>query len=121
MGVFKEITKADGSGVTVFYRTNLANTFDISDLDIDTESVLYRTGEEISQMTEDKPYIVLCTEDYIYTDQYGSLISVERGTVYEMEHGTVVDAISIGGGGGGGGIPRIRHLSKMFLLKPLLI
>lgn len=106
MGVFKEITKADGSGVTVFYRTNLANTFDISDLDIDTESVLYRTGEEISQMTEDKPYIVLCTEDYIYTDQYGSLISVERGTVYEMEHGTVVDAISIGGGGGGGGIPR---------------
>lgn len=106
MGVFKEITKADGSGVTVFYRTNLASTFDISDLDIDTESVLYRTGEEISQMTEDKPYIVLCTEDYIYTDQYGSLISVERGTVYEMEHGTVVDAISIGGGGGGGGVPR---------------
>lgn len=106
MGVFKEITKADGSGVTVFYRTNLASTFDISDLDIDTESVLYRTGKEISEMTEDKPYIVLCTEDYIYTDQYGSLISVERGTVYEMEHGTVVDAISIGGGGGGGGIPR---------------
>lgn len=106
MGTFKEINKADGSGTTLFYRASYANTFDISDLDIDTESVLYRTGLEISQMTEDKPAIVLCTEDYIYTDQYGSLMSVERGTIYEMDHGTIVDTIAIGGGGGGGGTPR---------------
>jgi len=106
MGTFKEINKADGSGTTLFYRASYANTFDISDLDIDTESVLYRTGLEISQMTEDKPAIVLCTEDYVYTDQYGSLMSVERGTIYEMDHGTIVDTIAIGGGGGGGGTPR---------------
>ncbi len=103
MGTFKEINKADGSGTTLFYRASYANTFDISDLDIDTESVLYRTGKEISEMIEDKPAIVLCTEDYIYTDQYGSLMSVERGTIYEMDHGTIVDTIAIGGGGGGGG------------------
>lgn len=106
MATFREVRRGDGSGATLFYRLDAANTIDLGDLNIDTESVLYRTGLEISQMTDDKPYIVLCTEDYVYTDQYGALISVERGTVYEMEHGTVVDAISIGGGGGGGGTPK---------------
>ena len=67
--------------------------------------VKVRTGEEISEMTQDDTMICLCTTDYLYTDSTGIPVQCERGVIYEIVEGIIVDRI-VSGGGGGGGTPR---------------
>ena len=131
MAIFKEVVRGDGSGIAEYYRvqdgrvmnvdysmvTNkptlngvtLAGDLTTEDFGMDIEgAVETMTGEEISRLGEDANKIVLCTSDYLYTDRHGVLTQTERGTIYEIAYGTIVDKISVSGSGsgGGGGIPR---------------
>lgn len=68
--------------------------------------VKVRTGEELSMLTQEDTMICLCTTDYLFTDSTNTLVQAERGVIYEIVEGIIVDKITSSGGGGGGGTPR---------------
>lgn len=126
MAIFKEVVRGDGSGIAEYYRINdgrvmnvdystitnkptlngvtLSGDLTMEDFGMDVEGVVETlTGEEISRLKKDDNKIVLCTTDYLYTDSEGLPIQTERGSVYEIYNGIIVDKISTGGSGGGGG------------------
>ena len=129
MAIFKEVVRGDGSGIAEYYRINdgkvmnvdysvvtnkptingvvLAGDLTMTDFGVDGV-VETMTGEEIAKLNGDINTIVLCTSDYLYTDRQGVLTQTERGTIYEIAYGTIVDKISVSGSGsgGGGGVPR---------------
>lgn len=122
MAIFKEVVRGDGSGIAEYYRvqdgkvmnvdysmvTNkptlngvtLSGDLTMEDFGMDIDGVVETlTGEEISHLKKDDNKIVLCTTDYTYTDEDNRTISLERGSVYEIYQGMVVDKIPIGDSG----------------------
>lgn len=91
MATFREINRGDGSGTTLYYRMDVADTLDLNNLDIDKETILYKTGLEISQMSSEPQATVFCTEDYDYVDKEGHNVSVKNGNIYQIEDGIIIN------------------------------
>ena len=125
MAIFKEIVRGDGSGIAEYYRvqdgrvmnvdysmvTNkptlngvtLSGDLTMEDFGMDIDGAVETlTGEEISKLKKDDNKIVLCTTDYLYTDSEGLPTQTERGSIYEIYQGIIVDKMATGGTGGGG-------------------
>lgn len=91
MATFREINRGDGSGTTLYYRMDVADTLDLNNLDIDKETILYKTGLEISQMSSEPQATIFCTEDYNYVDKEGHNVSVKNGNIYQIEDGIIIN------------------------------